>query len=110
MDIRLHLGLEPEVESSLNGNYSVTQSPPVDYYYVKWWDGGPIPRASTKKARTKVKYMSDAERRNSRVLTVPRILGTLGTLTRPSYVFLRVWPSPVRVSPKYWAQPLLLLS
>ena len=25
--------------------YSVTQSMPGDYCYVKWWDGGPIPRA-----------------------------------------------------------------
>ena len=39
---------------------------------------------------TKVKDASGAERCNSRVFTFSRILGTLGTPTRPSYVFLRV--------------------
>ena len=36
-----HLGLEPEVGSSLEYEYSVTQLPPGDYIYVKWWEDGP---------------------------------------------------------------------
>ena len=42
LDTQLHLGLDPEVGSSLDDKYSLTQSPPDDYYYVKWWDGGQI--------------------------------------------------------------------
>ena len=37
-----HPGLDPEVGSSLEYKYSVTQLPPVDYVYVKWWGGGPV--------------------------------------------------------------------
>ena len=37
-----HQELDPEVGSSLGYEYSVTQSPPGDYIYVKWWDGGPV--------------------------------------------------------------------
>ena len=48
LDAGLHPGLDPEVGSSLDDSYSVTQSPPGNYCYVKWWDGGPILRASTK--------------------------------------------------------------
>ena len=36
-----HPRLDPEVGSSLKYKYSVTQSRPGDYIYVKWWDGGP---------------------------------------------------------------------
>ena len=36
-----HPVLDPEVGSSLEYEYSVTQSPPGDYIYVKGWDGGP---------------------------------------------------------------------
>ena len=32
-------GLDPEVGSSLEYKYSVTQSPSGDYIYVKWWAG-----------------------------------------------------------------------
>ena len=49
---------------------------------------------------TKVKDVSGAERRNSRIFTFPRILGNLGNPTRPYYVFLRDWPSSVRGFPK----------
>ena len=45
---------------SLDDNYSATQLPPGDYYYVKWWDGGPISRASNKETRNK------SERRKGR--------------------------------------------
>ena len=38
----LHPGLDPEMVSSLEYKYSVTQSPPGDYIYVKWWDDGPV--------------------------------------------------------------------
>ena len=37
-----HLVLEPEVGYSLEYKYSVTQFPPGDYIYVKWWDSGPV--------------------------------------------------------------------
>ena len=47
-----HTGLDPEVGSSLEYNYSVTQFPPGDYIYVKWWDGGPV------FASLAVKYLS----------------------------------------------------
>ena len=87
LDARLHPGLDPEVVSSLDDKYIANQSMPVDYYYAKWWDGGLIPRDSTKKARTKLKDTSGAESRNSRVFTFPRIPGTLGTPDRPYYVF-----------------------
>ena len=40
--------------SSLDDKYSVTQLPPGDYYYVKWWGGGPILLAITKEARKKI--------------------------------------------------------
>ena len=40
-----HPGMEPEVVSSLEYKHSVTQSPPGDYIYVKWWDDGPVLRA-----------------------------------------------------------------
>ena len=46
LDTHLHPGLDPGVGSSLEYKYSVTQSPPGDYFYVKWWDGGPILRAN----------------------------------------------------------------
>ena len=36
LDTRLHLGLDSGVGSSLEYEYSVTQSPPGDYCYVKW--------------------------------------------------------------------------
>ena len=36
-----HPGLDPDLGSSLEYEYSVTQSPPGDYIYVKGWDGGP---------------------------------------------------------------------
>ena len=45
LDTRLNLRLDPGVVSSLEYEYSVTQSPPGDYRYVKWWDGGPILQA-----------------------------------------------------------------
>ena len=60
-DKRLHTGLDPEVGSSLDYEYSVTQSPPGGYCDVKWWDGRLVSRASTK-ARNKVKAVSGAER------------------------------------------------
>ena len=41
----MYPGLDPELGSSLEYEYSVTQLPPGDYRYVKWWDGGPILRA-----------------------------------------------------------------
>ena len=41
LDTRLHPGLDPEVGSSLDDEYSVTESPPVYYCHVKWWYGGP---------------------------------------------------------------------
>ena len=41
----MYPGLDPGVEFSLEYEYSVTQSPPGDYCYVKWWDSGPIFRA-----------------------------------------------------------------
>ena len=34
------MGLDPEVGSSLEYEYSVTQWLLGDYIYVKWWDGG----------------------------------------------------------------------
>ena len=37
-----HPGLDQEVGSILEWEYSVAQSPPGDYIYVKWWDIGPI--------------------------------------------------------------------
>ena len=100
LDARLHPGLDSEVGSSLDEEYSVTQLLPGDYYYVKWWGGGPIPLSNTKEEMTKVKDASGTKRRNSRVFTFTRILGTLKTPTRPSYLFLRVWTSSVRGSPK----------
>ena len=42
---RLHPGLDPGVDSNLEYECSVTQSPPGDYCYFKWWDGWPILRA-----------------------------------------------------------------
>ena len=36
-----HMGLDLGVASSLEYKYSVTESPPGDFVYVKWWDGGP---------------------------------------------------------------------
>ena len=45
LDTQLRPGLDPGVGSSLQYEYSVIQSPPVDYCYFKWWDGGPILRA-----------------------------------------------------------------
>ena len=47
MDALLHPGLETEVVSILDDNYSVSQSLPGYYCYDKLWDGGPIPRSWT---------------------------------------------------------------
>ena len=40
--------MDPEVGSSLDDKYSVTQSLPGDYCYIKCWYGGPISRAIAK--------------------------------------------------------------
>ena len=40
LDTPLYPGLDLEVVSSLEYEYSVTRSPPGDYSYIKWWDGG----------------------------------------------------------------------
>ena len=37
-----HPGLDPEMVSSLEYEYIVTQLKPCDYIYVKWGDGGPV--------------------------------------------------------------------
>ena len=37
LDTQLHPVLDPGVRSSLEYEYSVTQSSPGDYCYVKWW-------------------------------------------------------------------------
>ena len=37
-------GLDPEVGSSLEYEYIVTQSPSGEYIYVKWWDDGMVSR------------------------------------------------------------------
>ena len=42
LDKRLYPVLDTGVIFSLEYKYSVTQLPPGDYYYVKWWDSGPI--------------------------------------------------------------------
>ena len=47
---------------SLEYEYSVSQLPPGDYRYVKWWDGGPIlrarPRQKDESENTRVAYIS----------------------------------------------------
>ena len=48
LGVQLHPVLDPEVGSSLDDEYTVTQFPPGYYFYVKWWDGGLILQASTK--------------------------------------------------------------
>ena len=42
LDTQLHLGLDPGLVSILEYECSVTQFPPEDYRYVKWWEDGPI--------------------------------------------------------------------
>ena len=50
-----HLGLELEVGSSLEYEYSVTQFLPGYYIYVKRWDGGPVLRSvPSQEIQTKV--------------------------------------------------------
>ena len=49
LDTWLHPGLDPGVRSSLEYKYSVSQLPPGDYRYVKWWDGWQILRASPRR-------------------------------------------------------------
>ena len=44
LDARMYPGLDLELGYSLDDKYSVTQSAPGDYFYVKWWDSGTIPR------------------------------------------------------------------
>ena len=48
--------------SGLEYEYSVTQSPPGDYRYVKWWDGGTImqskPRRKDERENTHVAPIS----------------------------------------------------
>ena len=46
--------MDPEVVYSLEYEHSVTQSPPGDYSYVKWWESGPILLAEP---RTKVETL-----------------------------------------------------
>ena len=60
MYTRLYLGLDLKVGSSLDDNYSVTQSPPGDYRYVKWWVGGPVLRADLRQADEGVKTLTGA--------------------------------------------------
>ena len=37
-----HMGLDPEVVSRLEYEYSVNQLLSEDYIYFKWWDVGPV--------------------------------------------------------------------
>ena len=53
-------GLEPEVGYSLDYEYSVAQSPQGGYFYVKWWDDGPISRADPRKAKKSVRTSTGA--------------------------------------------------
>ena len=100
LDERMHTVLDPEVGSSLDDKYSVTQSLPGDYYYVKWWDGGTIPRARTKKARNKNERRN--WRRKAQLLCFYHslYLGDSGNSDSAFFVFRRVWPSSIRGFPK----------
>ena len=62
--------------SSLEYKYSVTQSPPGYYHYVKWWDGGTVLRVEPMKAGKGVEASSGAYRHRSRLFRFFRILGT----------------------------------
>ena len=63
LDTQLYPELDPVVGSSLEYDYSVTQFPPGDYCYVKWWDGGTIsrskPRQKDEIGNTRVAHISD---------------------------------------------------
>ena len=50
----------PEVVSGLDDEYSVNQSPPGDFCYVNWWDGGPILRANPRQEYESVKTFTGA--------------------------------------------------
>ena len=51
LDSRLYPGLDPDLGSGPEYEYSVTQSPPGDYSYVKGWDGGPGFRKPCRKSQ-----------------------------------------------------------
>ena len=97
LDELLHPELYPEVGSILDDKYSVTQSLPGYYCYVKWWDGGPILWSWTK-ARDE---SGSLERRLLAQIPCFRLPHILVTPTRSSSVFSRVCPSSSRGVPKY---------
>ena len=61
--------------SSLEYDCSVIQSPPGDYLYVKWRDGGPVLRAEQRKVNKSVDFGAGG-------LTVSRIFDGLYSLPR----------------------------
>ena len=101
----MYPGLDPGVEFSLEYEYSVTQSPPGDHCYVKWWDSGPIsraePRRKDKSGNTRV-ASKDASPvfRTFPVFLVPRldplpvIDGTTIFLQRGTKNTVYAWLSP----------------
>ena len=48
----MHPGMDPEVGYRIDDNYSVTQSLPWDYRYVKWWGSGPILHSGPRRRTT----------------------------------------------------------
>ena len=100
---RLHPGLGPGVGSSLEYECSVTQSPPVDYCYVKWCDGGPISRAEPIQGeRPKVETL---EWRLKAPLPCFRISPYFWFPDSILFRFLTVWPSSVIGEQKIQAIP-----
>ena len=72
-----HLGMDPEVGSSLEYEYSVTQSPPGDHIYGKYLGGRPGFASLAKKSNRNQKTFSWCQKAQVSVFFLQSFWGTM---------------------------------